>query len=200
MFGRSRGLVTSVAAASSSSSEGGRTLLGSYTVSGAAANTIVIGTGGPAGLSTITFPAGKRYGIYLRAVFGSPTATNVITLDPNSQTSNLTNHVIYTISTTLGSQGPIADGLVYSTSADVEEAIVEIEWDELAGFDRKMNVRSDYYDNGALAYSQNFYTLFWAQTPAETAMTTFRLGKGGSAQTDTYGIGSRVAVFDLGAC
>jgi len=176
-------------------SGGGTELLGSHTVSGSAKQTIIAGSGGDSGLSSISFTTGRRYRIEARIFTTTPAPTHLYTIRPAGATTNMYYQ-------RLGGSNTLAVGdrnaWIAGTSTDIEEYAIALWWDELSGFDRIFNVRATYYDASVPLSDQIYFSsVVWAQTPAETAMSSFALY---CDQADGFGVGTYVAVFDDGAC
>ncbi len=175
---------------------GGATVLASYTVSGSAKQTINFGPGGDAYTSG-TFPTGRRYCLRARIKPGTPANTNSYDLRPNSLTTNLFSQY-HGAASTGASANRVATGGIGGTSSDVEEFVFDIQWDELAGFDRFFRVDSDAYDNSATLVEYTYqYRLVWAQTPAEDVLDNLVFG---TSQADGFGIGSVLTLIDMGPC
>lgn len=170
-------------------------LLASYTVAGAAKQTINFGPGGDA-YTTGTLPTGYRYGIRARVKPTTVANTHLFDLRPNSLTTNMFSQYV-SLNGASVSAGKTTDGIFAGVSADVEEYHFNIEWDELAGFDRLFEiVTTTYDDSGTVVDSVRTDRLIWAQTPAETALANMVLG---CDQATGFGIGSYLTLLGLGA-
>lgn len=175
----------------------GAAVLASYTVAGAAKQTINFGPGGDAYTSG-TFSTGRRYALRARILPTTVANTHSFDLRPNALTTNMYSQYHGATNATASAGRVVGGTSLGGTASDVEEYMFNIEWDELAGFDRFFVIDSTAQDTSGTIVEYTFqYRLIWAQTPAEDALDNLVLG---CTQADGFGIGSKIWLMDLGPC
>ncbi len=172
----------------------GSTLLAEHTVTGSAIQNLVIGSGGTGDLADVTFSVGKRYRINARIKPTTLGSVNTISLDPNSQTSDIRRRYLFSS----GSSASAAEGASNTIYGDTDNEFIDIiiEWTEIAGTDRIFKVEHTAINDTSDIDTYLELRMWWAKTPTEAALTTFRLG---GSLSDTMGIGSYIAIHDMTA-
>lgn len=143
---------------------------------------------------TYAFQTGRTYRIQAVNYIINPGTGQTITMKPNTTvTTNLYQQYLGGFNNSPAA-GRDTTGDIYGDTAN-EKVYTTIEWNEVAGEQRHFVIKVVPFDDAPLIdYSQHI-EIVYAQTPAQTALTSFRLAGSHSA---TAGIGSYLKLYDMG--